>query len=36
MVVPAGAPHKFVSAEGFRLVSISPSDHMEQEDLEGD
>ena len=35
IVVPAGAPHKFVSGEGFRLVSISPSDHMQQEDLEG-
>jgi quercetin dioxygenase-like cupin family protein len=35
IVVPAGAPHKFVSGEGFRIVSISPSDRMEQEDLEG-
>ena len=35
IVVPAGTPHKFVSGEGFRLVSISPSDHMQQEDLEG-
>jgi quercetin dioxygenase-like cupin family protein len=35
IVVPAGAPHKFVSGEGFRIVSISPSDHMQQEDLEG-
>jgi quercetin dioxygenase-like cupin family protein len=32
-VVPAGTPHKFVSGEGFRLISISPSDHMIQEDL---
>jgi len=32
-VVPAGAPHKFVSGEGFRLISINPSDHMIQEDL---
>jgi quercetin dioxygenase-like cupin family protein len=35
VVVPAGAPHKFISGEGFRMVSISPADHMEQEDLEG-
>jgi quercetin dioxygenase-like cupin family protein len=34
-VVPAETPHKFVSAEGFRLISISPSDHMVQADLEG-
>jgi quercetin dioxygenase-like cupin family protein len=33
-VVPAGTPHKFVSGEGFRLISISPADHMVQEDLE--
>src|SRR5215211_8919517 len=33
-VVPAGTPHKFVSGEGFRLISINPSDHMIQEDLE--
>ena len=32
-VVPAGTPHKFVSGEGFRLISISPADHMVQEDL---
>lgn len=32
-VIPAGTPHKFVSGEDFRLVSISPSDHMIQEDL---
>jgi quercetin dioxygenase-like cupin family protein len=32
-VVPAGTPHKFVSGEGFRLISVSPSDHMIQEDL---
>ena len=35
VVVPAGTPHKFVSGEGFRLISIAPSDHMEQEDLDG-
>ena len=35
VVVPAGTPHKFVSGEGFRLISISPYDHMEQEDLDG-
>lgn len=35
VVVPAGTPHKFVSGEGFRLISISPSDHMEQKDLDG-
>jgi quercetin dioxygenase-like cupin family protein len=34
-VVPANTPHKFVSGEGFRLISISPADHMRQEDLEG-
>jgi quercetin dioxygenase-like cupin family protein len=34
LVVPAGTPHKFVSGEGFRLISIAPSDHMAQEDLE--
>jgi quercetin dioxygenase-like cupin family protein len=34
-VVPANTPHKFVSGEGFRLISIAPSDHMAQEDLEG-
>jgi len=33
-VVPAETPHKFVSGEGFRLISINPSDHMIQEDLE--
>jgi quercetin dioxygenase-like cupin family protein len=33
-VVPAGTPHKFVSGEGFRLISVIPSDHMIQEDLE--
>jgi quercetin dioxygenase-like cupin family protein len=33
-VVPAGTPHKFVSGEGFRLISVNPSDHMIQEDLE--
>jgi mannose-6-phosphate isomerase-like protein (cupin superfamily) len=32
-VVPAGTPHMFVSGEGFRLISISPSDHMIQEAL---
>jgi quercetin dioxygenase-like cupin family protein len=32
-VVPANTPHKFVSGEGFRLISISPSDHMVQEDM---
>jgi mannose-6-phosphate isomerase-like protein (cupin superfamily) len=32
-VVPAGTPHRFVSGEGFRLISIAPSDHMIQEDL---
>jgi quercetin dioxygenase-like cupin family protein len=35
VVVPANTPHKFVSGEGFRLISISPADHMRQEDLEG-
>ena len=34
-VVPAETPHKFVSGEGFRLISISPADHMQQENLEG-
>jgi len=33
-VVPAETPHKFVSGEGFRLISVAPSDHMIQEDLE--
>jgi quercetin dioxygenase-like cupin family protein len=33
-VVPANTPHKFVSGEGFRLISISPSDQMEQQNLE--
>jgi quercetin dioxygenase-like cupin family protein len=33
-VVPANTPHKFVSGEGFRLISISPSDRMEQENLD--
>jgi|SRR5215211_672689 len=33
-VVPANTPHRFVSGEGFRLISIAPSDHMIQEDLE--
>jgi quercetin dioxygenase-like cupin family protein len=33
-VVPANTSHKFVSGEGFRLISIAPSDHMIQEDLE--
>jgi quercetin dioxygenase-like cupin family protein len=32
-VVPGGTPHKFVSGEGFRLISINPSDHMIQTDL---
>jgi mannose-6-phosphate isomerase-like protein (cupin superfamily) len=32
-VVPANTPHKFVSGDGFRLISIAPSDHMIQEDL---
>jgi quercetin dioxygenase-like cupin family protein len=32
-VVPAGTAHGFVSGEGFRLISIAPSDHMTQEDL---
>jgi quercetin dioxygenase-like cupin family protein len=32
-VVPAGTPHTFVSGEGFRLISINPSDHMIQTDL---
>lgn len=36
LVVPAGAPHKFSSsADPLRTVSISPSDHIVQEDLEG-
>jgi quercetin dioxygenase-like cupin family protein len=34
-VVPANTPHRFVSGEGFRLISISPADHMRQENLEG-
>jgi quercetin dioxygenase-like cupin family protein len=34
-VVPANTPHRFVSGGGFRLISIAPSDHMVQEDLEG-
>ena len=34
-VVPANTPHKFVSGQGFRLISISPADHMTQENLEG-
>ena len=34
-VVPAKTAHKFVSGEGFRLISISPYDHMEQNDLDG-
>ena len=33
-VVPANTPHKFVSGEGFRLISIAPSDHMIQADLD--
>jgi mannose-6-phosphate isomerase-like protein (cupin superfamily) len=33
-VVPANTPHKFVSGEGVRLISINPCDHMVQEDLE--
>jgi quercetin dioxygenase-like cupin family protein len=33
IVVPANTPHRFVSGEGFRLISIAPSDHMVQEDL---
>jgi quercetin dioxygenase-like cupin family protein len=32
-VVRANTPHRFVSGEGFRLISIAPSDHMIQEDL---
>jgi quercetin dioxygenase-like cupin family protein len=32
-VVPANTPHNFVSGEGFRLISINPSDHMIQHDL---
>jgi quercetin dioxygenase-like cupin family protein len=32
-VVPANTPHKFVSGEGFRLISIAPADHMIQKDL---
>ena len=32
-VVPADTPHKFVSGEGFRLISITPADHMTQKDL---
>jgi quercetin dioxygenase-like cupin family protein len=34
-VVPANTPHRFVSGEGFRLISISPAEVMEQENLEG-
>jgi quercetin dioxygenase-like cupin family protein len=34
-VVPANTAHRFVSGDGFRLISISPSDHMEQENLDG-
>ena len=34
-VVPANTPHKFVSGERFRLISIAAFDHMIQEDLEG-
>ena len=34
-VVPAKTAHKFVSGEGFRLISISPSDHMIQADPDG-
>lgn len=36
LVVPAGAAHKFVSSgeDGLRMVSISPSDNMVQEDLD--
>ena len=33
-VVPAETPHKFVSGEGFRLISITPAEQMTQEDLE--
>jgi quercetin dioxygenase-like cupin family protein len=33
-VVAANTPHKFVSGEGFRLISIGPSDQMEQENLD--
>ena len=33
-VVPANTPHKFVSGEGFRLISIAPADHITQDDLE--
>jgi quercetin dioxygenase-like cupin family protein len=38
VIAPAGAPHKFVnSGEGLlRLVTIHPSDHVEQEWLEED
>jgi quercetin dioxygenase-like cupin family protein len=32
-VVPANTPHKFVSGEGFRLISVNPSDYMIQTDL---
>ena len=32
-VVPAETPHKFVSRNGFRLISITPADHMTQKDL---
>jgi len=33
-VVPAGTPHKFVAGEGFRLVAILPSDHMQQDSVD--
>src|SRR5687767_8055678 len=33
-VVPEGTPHKFVSGDGFRLISITPAERMEQENLE--
>ena len=32
-VVPAETPHRFVSGDGFRLISITASDHMIQNDL---
>jgi quercetin dioxygenase-like cupin family protein len=32
-VVPANTPHRFVSHDGFRLISIAPSDRMIQKDL---
>ncbi len=35
VVVPANTPHKFVTGDGFRLISIAPSDHMEQENVKG-